>query len=105
MTKLPFIAGSLLILGACGQEPYDPRGLHHEETLLSVSTTGQAETRPDQAQFQAGINTWEKTAKAASAANLKKIGGDCRCAKAARHSGEGYSNPCSECPALSLIHI
>jgi uncharacterized protein YggE len=73
MTKLPFIAGSLLILGACGQEPYDPRGLRHEETLLSVSATGQAETRPDQAQFQAGISTWEKTAKAASAANLKKI--------------------------------
>jgi len=73
MTKLPFVAGPLLILGACGQEPYDPRGLRHEETLLSVSATGQAETRPDQAQFQAGINTWEKTARAASAANLKKI--------------------------------
>jgi len=73
MTKLPFVAGPLLILGACGQEPYDPRGLRHEETLLSVNATGQAETRPDQAQFQAGINTWEKTARAASAANLKKI--------------------------------
>jgi len=73
MTKLPFVVGSLLILGACGQEPYDPRGLRHEETLLSVSATGQTETRPDQAQFQAGISTWAKTAKAASAANLKKI--------------------------------
>jgi uncharacterized protein YggE len=73
MTKSPFVAGSLLVLGACGQEPYDSRGLRHEETLLSVSATGQAETRPDQAQFQAGISTWEKTAKAASAANLKKI--------------------------------
>src|SRR5688572_29734367 len=73
MTKLPFVAGPLLILGACGQEPYDLRGLRHEETLLSVSATGQAETRPDQAQFQAGINTWEKTAQAASATNLKKI--------------------------------
>jgi uncharacterized protein len=73
MTRFPFVIGSLLILGACGQEPYDPRGLRHEETLLSVSATGQAETRPDQAQFQAGISTWEKTARAASAANLKKI--------------------------------
>jgi hypothetical protein len=55
MTKSPFVAGSLLVLGACGQEPYDSRGLRHEETLLSVSATGQTETRPDQAQFQAGI--------------------------------------------------
>jgi uncharacterized protein YggE len=44
-----------------------------DETLLSVSATGQAETRPDQAQFQAGISTWDRSAKAASAANLQKI--------------------------------
>jgi uncharacterized protein YggE len=73
MTKLPFAAGSLLILAACGKAPYDPRGVRHEETLLSVSATGQADTRPDQAQFQAGISTWEKTARAASAANSRKI--------------------------------
>lgn len=75
MTKLPFVVGTLtlLTLAACGREPSDPRGVRPDETLLSVSATGQADTRPDQAQFQAGISTWEKTAKAASAANLGKI--------------------------------
>lgn len=74
MTKLPlFLAGMLFILSGCGQAPYDPRGVRHEETLLSVSATGQADTRPDQAQFQAGINTWDKSAQGASAANLKRI--------------------------------
>jgi uncharacterized protein len=58
---------------ACGKGPPDARGLARDETLLSVSATGQAETRPDQAQFQAGISTWDKSAPAASAANLRKI--------------------------------
>lgn len=62
-----------LALAACGDADRDPRGLGHDETLLSVSATGLAETRPDQAQFQAGINTWDASAKAASAANLRKI--------------------------------
>lgn len=73
MFKLPLAAGTLLSLAACGETSYDPRGVRPEETLLSVSATGQADTRPDQAQFQAGISTWDKTARGASAANLKRI--------------------------------
>lgn len=73
MTRLPFAFTTLLALSACGQAQYDPRGVRPEETLLSVSATGQTDTRPDQAQFQAGISTWDKSAQAASAANLKKI--------------------------------
>lgn len=73
MTKLIFALGAIVTLSACDRAAYDPRGLKHEETLLSVSATGQADTRPDQAQFQAGITTWDKNARAASAANLKKI--------------------------------
>lgn len=73
MRKLPFAAGLTLVLAACGEAPYDPRGVDGDETLLSVSATGQAETRPDQAQFQAGISTWDRSAKAASSANLEKI--------------------------------
>ena len=69
-----FIAlGTLLALTSCGDAPYDPRGVQAEETLLSVSATGQTETRPDEAQFQAGINTWAATAKSASEANQTKI--------------------------------
>ena len=59
-------AGACLLV-ACGDRPYDPRGVDHDETLLSVSATGEAETRPDEARFQAGINNWASTAREASA--------------------------------------
>lgn len=73
MSRILLVTGLILALASCSDAPYDPRGVEHEETLLSVSATGQSETRPDQAQFQAGINTWDKSAKAASEANLRKI--------------------------------
>ncbi len=60
-------------LAACGDPPDEARGVDRDETLLSVSATGEAETRPDRAHFQAGINTWAGTAKEANAANLAKI--------------------------------
>lgn len=62
-----------LTLAACGDAPTDPRGVDHGETLLSVSASGQAESRPDRAQFQAGIETWAPNARQASAANGEKI--------------------------------
>jgi uncharacterized protein YggE len=62
-----------LAVAACGDAPYDPRGVDHDETLLSVSATGEAETRPDQARFEAGLNNWAATARAATAANAEDI--------------------------------
>lgn len=62
-----------LTLAACGDAPADPRGVDRTETLLSVSARGQAESRPDRAQFQAGIETWAATARQASAVNGDKI--------------------------------
>lgn len=70
--KLVALSGALA-LAACGEAPYDPRGVDHDETLLSVSATGEAETRPDQARFQAGVNNWAASARAASAANAEDI--------------------------------
>ena len=72
-TAVPFAALGALALAGCGDTPYDPRGVDHEETLLSVSATGEAETRPDQARFQAGVNNWAASARAASEANAKQI--------------------------------
>ena len=72
-TAVPFVALGALALAGCGDTPYDPRGVDHEETLLSVSATGEAETRPDQARFQAGVNNWAASARAASEANARQI--------------------------------
>lgn len=68
-----YLALGTLLLAACGQPNYDPRGMKHEETLLSVSATGQTDTRPDRAEFQAGANTWSKDAPSANAANRQMI--------------------------------
>ena len=68
------LALPLVALASCGSPPpLDPRGVARDETLLSVSATGEAETRPDQAQFQAGVNSWAKDARTASEANAAKI--------------------------------
>lgn len=64
---------AVLALAACGDRADDPRGIDRDETLLSVSASGHAESRPDKAEFQAGIETWARSAKEASAANAKKI--------------------------------
>lgn len=72
MFRLMCLAAAPLALAACG-DSVDPRGLDRDETLLSVSASGLAESRPDRAQFQAGIETWARTAKEASEANAKKI--------------------------------
>ena len=60
-------------MAACGTQPADPRGIDRSETLLSVSASGHAESRPDKAEFQAGIETWAGSAREASAANARKI--------------------------------
>src|SRR5688572_28832746 len=70
--KFVALSGALLLV-ACGEAPYDPRGVDRDETLLSVSATGEAETRPDQARFEAGVNNWAATARAATAANVEDI--------------------------------
>nr|WP_247711217.1 SIMPL domain-containing protein [Qipengyuania vesicularis] len=62
-----------LTLAACGDRVDEARGVDRGETLLSVSATGQAESRPDRAQFQAGIETFSRSATAASEANAEKI--------------------------------
>lgn len=62
-----------LALTACGDTPYDPRGVDHDETLLSVSATGEAESRPDTARFEAGVTSFAASARAASQANAEAV--------------------------------
>lgn len=73
LKSLAFAAALPLGLAACGDQPYDPRGVDHDETLLSVSATGESEIRPDEAFFQVGINSWSRSATSASKANADDI--------------------------------
>ena len=67
---LPILA-ALIGLSACNRTAPDPRGLHPNETLLTVSATGRAETVPDQALFTAGLSSIAPTAQAAGARNAE----------------------------------
>lgn len=68
MRALGLIAA--LALTGCGGER---AGLGDDETLLSVSATGRAESRPDQARFTVGVSSIAATGPAASEANAAKM--------------------------------
>ena len=63
----------LFALAACGQSTSDPRGVDRDETLLTVSASGRAETRPDEATFSLGVNTLAGSAAEASRLNNEKM--------------------------------
>lgn len=72
LALIPALAAPLM-LSACGSAAPDSRGVDRQETLLSVSATGEAETRPDQAFFQVGVENFGRIGEAASAANREDI--------------------------------
>nr|WP_294848618.1 SIMPL domain-containing protein [uncultured Sphingomonas sp.] len=67
------LAVPLIALAACGQHAPDPRGVDRDETLLTVSASGRAETRPDEATFSLGVNTIAGSAAEASRLNNEKM--------------------------------
>ncbi len=76
MIRASLLVGATLTLAACGGGGggrHDPRGVDHDETLLSVSATGRNEVRPDMATFSAGIETFGATGAAASTANEDRM--------------------------------
>ncbi len=64
---------SMIGLTGCTYEPTDERGVERNETLLSVSASGDADATPDEAEFEAGMESFAATAKAASDANEGEI--------------------------------
>ncbi len=64
---------SSLLLAGCGRAGHDPRGVDHDEVLLRVSATGDAETRPDLAIFSAGVSSLGASSQAATQANNIKM--------------------------------
>ena len=68
MTMVAAVAGTgAAMLAGCGGPRQDTRGVGRGETLLSVSGTGRAEARPDQAIFTAGLENIGSNAAGASA--------------------------------------
>jgi uncharacterized protein len=58
-----------LALAACSSTAPDPRGVGRDETLVQVSASGRADSRPDEARFTVGVETIAPSARAASAQN------------------------------------
>lgn len=63
---------ALLLLGACSSSPPDQRGLYSDETLLSLSASGEAAAVPDVAVMTIGIEAFGGDAKSASDAAARK---------------------------------
>lgn len=65
-------AAAMLALAGCSSEP-DPRGVDRDETVLTVSATGEAEARPDEARFSVGVQTFAGSASAATKSNREAM--------------------------------
>src|SRR5688500_1570554 len=62
-----------LALTACERAAPDPRGVGRDETLLTVTATGRADTRPDEARLQLGVQSNAPSAGDASRLNREKM--------------------------------
>ncbi len=60
-------------LSACGRAAPDPRGVAHNETLLTVSAMGRTDTRPDEARLQLGVQSIGPSSGDASRLNREKM--------------------------------
>lgn len=61
------------LLAACERAAPDPRGVGRDETLLTVTATGRADTRPDEARLQLGVQSQAASAGEASRLNREKM--------------------------------
>jgi uncharacterized protein YggE len=69
LALLPLLA----VIAACDRAPADPRGVDRDETLLTVTATGRADTRPDEARLQLGVQSQAGNAGEASRLNREKM--------------------------------
>lgn len=67
---LPALA---LAVSACDRAASDPRGVDRDETLLTVTATGRADSRPDEARLQLGVQSQAGSAEEASRLNREKM--------------------------------
>ena len=62
----------IMTLAACSGSQAQPR-VDHDETLLTVTATGQADTRPDEARLQLGVQSNARSAGEAGRLNRDKM--------------------------------
>jgi uncharacterized protein YggE len=62
-----------LLAAACAPTNPDPRGVREGETFLTISATGRAEARPNEARMQLGVNSQGANAGEASRLNREKM--------------------------------
>lgn len=62
-----------LLAAACAPAAPDPRGVEKGETFLTISATGRAEARPDEARMQLGVTSQGANAAEASRLNREKM--------------------------------
>jgi uncharacterized protein YggE len=60
-------------LAACQPAAPDPRGVDHDETLLTVTATGRSDATPDEARIQLGVQSIAPSADEASRSNREKM--------------------------------
>jgi hypothetical protein len=70
--SLSFLFAALVLAG-CERAAADPRGVDRNETLLAVTATGRADTRPDEARLQLGVQSDAPSAGEASRLNRSKM--------------------------------
>jgi hypothetical protein len=70
--RVPAIV-ACLALAACGDKEADPRGVDRDEVLLQVTASGRADTRPDEARFTVGVETFAADAAEAGSRNGETI--------------------------------
>ncbi|NJC05012.1 hypothetical protein GGQ97_000805 [Sphingomonas kaistensis] len=67
------LALPLLAAAACAPTNPDPRGVGRGETFLTISATGRAEARPNEARMQLGVTSQGANAAEASRLNREKM--------------------------------
>ena len=71
--RIPILLAALGAVTACDRAPPDPRGVDRDETLLTVTAAGRADTRPDEARLQLGVQSDGATSGEASRLNREKM--------------------------------
>jgi uncharacterized protein YggE len=73
MRRLALVALASFVVASCERAAPDPRGVDRDETLLTVTASGRADTRPDEAHLQLGVQSQAPSAGEAARLNREKM--------------------------------